>query len=194
MKKKHLCCLLFLLGICLSLHSFAGNLLEYQFSLGSGIPFYTATAQQTRSDYMAGTKQNRIILTADTSISLLLSKYIRFAAGVVTTQDYLFTDEKYANYIDYAIYGGFRIFPLLKGFNLGIDYAIGQRTDFFGGGNRTYQIQTPWGNGFRLLLEYDFHNGRQGLAPAICANWRRMPRGTQGADHYLTISIKLSYL
>ena len=194
--KKYCLCLyaLFAAGI-FSVYGFAGNLLECSFSLGSGVPLYSEQTKQTRSIHMEGVTQQRVILCMDAGLSLLLGSNIRFKAGAVSVQDYVFSGSRYAHFIDYAIYGGFRIFPANSGFNFGVDYLLSQRTDFFGGGQQgAYRTHTPWGNGFRILAEYDFHNGRQGLAPALCINWRWVPRGSYGIDNYLMLAIKLSYL
>lgn len=136
---------------------------------------------------------SRFVLEADISLGFVLDPAIIFTTGAVSVADFRSKGPQYYNLIDYAFYGGVRIYPGLAGLRLEANYMLGSRTDFIQiKTDKDGKNQCVWGNGFRLLAEYDFTYGKEGFAPIVGCGWRRMPRG-DSADNMISIYFRMSY-
>ena len=50
--------------------------------------------------------------------------------------------------------------------------------------------KTPWGNGFKFLIEYNFaHSGSSPYLPTVGGYWKHMPRGNSTYDNQLCIYV-----
>ena len=93
--------------------------------------------------------------------------------------------------IDFAALLGLQ-FYVVKGLVLGVDYALGWRTDFYEIDGHSNKTATDWGNGFKFSLAYDFfYQSEKIVRPLAGIAWRRMPRGG-GADNILLVFLKLT--
>lgn len=124
-------------------------------------------------------KFGRIIISGDLGVSVKLDNVIRFIAGTNLSLDSFMGSGQSLLHLDYAIFGGIRVYPNLKGFNFGLEYNTGCLTNFYNlpSYEREEVKSTRWGNGFRFVFEYDFSYHTDGFAPVIGINWRGMPRG-----------------
>ena len=145
------------------------------------------TKTLTRNDF------SRLILSGEIGYSIKLDKSIRFIAGGNLVYDCLMKNSQNASFLDYAFFGGLRVYPNLGGFNVGLEYNIGQRANFYN--LVDYEATsglTNWGNGFRFVTEFDFSYYTEGLAPVVGLSYRRMPRGGF-ADNFFSFYFRLSY-
>lgn len=175
-------------------YSLPSHPVSFQVALGtSAISYGDQTVVNTTNTFFAD-NVNRFILNTDVSMNLILDDYIRLAVGTILGFDWFKKDSIYMFLLDYDFYGGVRIYPMLKGFNFGIDYICGGYTNF------SQLVSTEivksekgmWSNGFRLSAEYsleDFDNF--GTSPAFGCYWQNMPRNG-GFDNKLSVYAKLN--
>lgn len=135
---------------------------------------------------------NRVVIEFDAMAELVVHPTIRIVLGSVLLTDFKFKGDDSYHSLDYGFYSGLRVYTGLGGLRAGVDYNLGRRTDFIRMAGLKDIHSTPWGNGFRFLLEYDFKSGNPGLAPIIGGSWRHIPRGGS-SDHILSIYFKLLY-
>ncbi len=175
--------------MCASAWSLDSNILFMQGSVGTGTTIYGDSAITELNKSLTEEGFSRLYLSGDVSFGILADRYIRFCVGAVTADDFFLHSESYVFYLDYAFFTGIRIYPGLSGLNFSVDYLVGQRADF---AKDTDINLTPWGNGFRFLVEYDFNPDRPGFAPVIGGSWRHMPRGTDTSDDILSLYFRAS--
>jgi len=93
------------------------------------------------------------------------------------------------NRIDYAFFGGLKIYPNIGGLNASISYALGRRTDSItNGSDDALVLSSAWGNGFRFSIEYDFlYDKTWKCAPIAGMYYRMMPRGGNYYDNIIAV-------
>ena len=86
---------------------------------------------------------------------------------------------------------GVKIYPGFGGLNLGLAYTLGFRADSIKVKNAgDYNDTTPWGNGFKFLVEYNFaHEGKSKYYPSIGGYWNLMPRGHKSYDNLIVLYV-----
>jgi len=183
--------LLFLLaaGMSMPVWSLKDNIFFVQAALGSGTTIYGDKEIAERNAELTAAGYTRIYLAGDVSVGIMADEYIRFCVGAVTADDFFLHRDSYRFYLDYAFFTGILLYPGLSGLSFSVDYLVGQRADF--AKNETVAL-SPWGNGFRFLVEYDFNPDRPGFAPVIGGSWRYMPRGADTSDHILSLYFRAS--
>lgn len=183
--KKLICTFMFLL---VAFSSWAVDWFAYGGSLGTALVINGDESIRSYSETL-----HCVVLEVDATMEFILHPSIRIAAGSILLADFKFKDGASYNSLDYNFYGGARIYPGLGGLRLGVDYNLGRRTDFIDIEPINEVKSTAWGNGFRLLLEYDFRYTKTGLLPMLGGSWRYVPRGGNTADHTLSVYFKLLY-
>lgn len=133
-------------------------------------------------------------LSLELNGNFIISKNIHITGGFIFTADLRFASKIYTNRLDYTFFSGVRIYPNLKGFHFGLDYALGSRADFIKlDKNKKHSIATtPWGNGFRFTVGYDFRYINKKWMPNLQFKWRYMPRGNTHYDNYIGFSVQFA--
>lgn len=147
--------------------------------------------------------KNRVIIGADGDVTFKLGKPLKFMVGADFISDINWDGNLHSNHIDYAFWGGIKVYPGIGGLNGSLAYAIGARSDFeedkffyFDGTarNETNVSTTAWGNGFRLGVEYDFlYNSSRRTLPAVGFFYRFMPRGSSSYDNIFAFYVNMSF-
>lgn len=167
---------------------FANGGITLDGAIGSAFVFYGE-----EPNYPENEDFSRFVLEGDVSLGFVLDPAVIFTTGIVSLADFRASGSQHYNLIDYAFYGGIRIYPGLAGLRFEVDYMLGSRTDFIQIDTfDTTKNQCSWGNGFRLLFEYDFTFEKTGFAPIVGCSWRRMPRGNS-TDNMISIYFRMSY-
>ncbi|BDC95442.1 hypothetical protein [Treponema saccharophilum] len=160
--------------------------------LGSGFVFYGSKSTRDFVDAVPGSKQ--FVANVNAAAYVPLADFVSAGIGFDTFIDGHWGDGDSIYLWDYSFQLGTRIYPGLAGLCLGIDYAIGRRTDFcdlsFGGERIDCVRNTGWGNGFIFSAAYDFAYGSGGIAPVVGFSWKHMPRGN-ASDNILSVSLKI---
>ncbi len=175
--------------VCMqSFFAIADNKILFGGALGTGAAIYgNDSVVEQANDFP------RFVIEGDLFAGFVLSKEIRFNLGAVSVCDFHVKGGNHCNLIDYAFYGGIRVYPNLAGLCIGVDYMLGRRTDFVSLGLPEDGVDsTDWGNGFRFLLEYDFTAGGTGFAPVVGCGWRHMPRGGS-SDNMISLYFRMSH-
>ena len=156
-------------------------------ALCTGIPFYGSEAVRT-ADELSGSENSpgRVIIGTSADMRFMASEQVGFTAGGDLLCDFIWSGAVHANHLDYAFFGGVKVYPVLQGFNFSVCYALGSRSDFYAADSHdSWAEQAKWGNGFRIALEYDFAYGTAHHFPAVGTYWRFMPRGGNVYDNVL---------
>jgi hypothetical protein len=184
--------------VLISVHADYSRWLTGQVSLGTSAVIYGDKDFRTFNRALLADDFKRFMFTVDASGGIVLDEHVRFSFGSMLNYDSFVQSRFNAVYLDYNFYTGIRIYPELKGFNFGIDYVVGRRSNVFklplsytdpsladedsdlpaALNLSDIEAHTPWGNGFRFSAEYDFMYDSTGLAPMVGVSWRWMPRGT----------------
>ena len=192
MKKLKLVFIGFLL--ILTFNGFANeSKVNFHWALGTAGISYGDASTKELTETLTNEDFSRMILSGEIGFSIKLDKSIRFVTGGNLIYDLFMKNSQNASFLDYAFFGGLRVYPNLGGLNLGLEYNIGQRANFYNLDD--YEIKsdlTNWGNGFRFVAEYDFSYYTEGLAPVVGLSYRRMPRGGF-ADNFFSFYFRFSY-
>lgn len=168
----------------------------FHWGLGTSAIIYGDDDIDKQTQVVKDDGAGRFIMAADVGLAIALDSRIRLVTGGIFTSDLCFNSDVHANRLDYSFFLGIRVYPNLAGFNFGIDYTIGSRADFIKLPGQTEGITTttPWGNGFRFNIGYDFSYHGSRFAPIVQGAYRMIPRGGS-YDHYLSIFVnfKLSF-
>ncbi len=188
-----------LFALLISVHADYTRWLTGQVSLGTSAIVYGDKEFRAFNKTLLSDDFKRFVFTVDAAGGIVLDEHVRFAFGSLLNYDSFVQSRYNAIYLDYNFYTGIRVYPELEGFNFGIDYVVGRRSNIvklpFSYSNTDVsstististtgdvlialpEDHTPWGNGFRFTAEYDFMHNSTGLAPMIGVSWRCMPRG-----------------
>ena len=182
------------LFLILTFNGFANDSkVNFHWGIGTAGILYGDDSTKELTKTLTNDEFSRMILSGELGFSIKLDKSIRFVTGGNVSYDLFIKNSQNASFLDYAFFGGLRVYPNLGGFNVGLEYNIGQRANFYN--LVDYEATsglTNWGNGFRFVTEYDFSYYTEGLAPVIGFSYRRMPRGGF-ADNFFSFYFRLTY-
>jgi hypothetical protein len=161
-------------------------------SLGTGAALYGNSNVNKRNDVMRDEGFSHIILSLSGGAAFILADPLYLTLGADSVLDFNAHGAEYANYLDFSLTGGIRIYPGLAGLLFSTEYCVGNRSDAvqFKG---TKNDSTPWGNGFKFAAAYDFSYRTNGFAPIVGASWKHMPRGGKTYDDYLSLYLSLGF-
>lgn len=183
---------LLILSICCK--AFADDsVTRFHWALGTAAISYGDSETDTAMEYLSDNDYSRIILSGELGFSFKLDEMLRFVVGGNLVYDSFWKDSQSAFFLDYALFGGMRVYPGLGGLNFGLEYNTGRRSNFYKLDDISVDSSsTKWGNGFRIVTEYDFSVNTTGFAPVVGFSYRRMPRGGF-ADNIFTFYFRFSY-
>ena len=171
---------------------FAGGFISTIWSAGTSALFYGDPAIEDLNDNLKKQDYLNVVATGEYGVTVQLDDKIDFVGfAYLTLEDY--SKKKSAIlYLDYGVSGGVRLYPGLGGIALGCEYCTGQRADVnsLGEGKAEWST-TQWGNGYRLLFEYDFSALLTGIAPVLGVSFRSVPRGNNYNDKNLAFYFRL---
>lgn len=185
---KRIGCLLAVLFVCAeSLCAFGA----VDFTLGSGYVWYGRNDTKARNDALSGPRQ--VVLNTGAAFKYKVVEPVYLAAGMDVTLDFHWSGDEYVYLFDYAGLIGVQFYPGVGGLLVGVDYALGCRTDFYRvDGYADSPSATKWGSGFKISVMYDFlHDKGKRLRPVAGAALRWMPRGN-GSDTMLSAFFRLT--
>jgi hypothetical protein len=165
-------------------------------SVGTGGVLYGSEKIKERDAALKNGDFTRIVLALSGGAALILAEPLYATFALDSVLDFHSGGGNYAHYLDFSTALGIRAYPAyastLAGFFVSAEYCLGARSDIVkleNDGNSS----TPWGNGFRLGAAYDFSHLTRGIAPVVGAAWKRIPRGDNTADNYLTVYVSLGF-
>lgn len=172
------------------------NLLSFSIGLSTGVPIYGSESVDRKLSSF--TDQNhRIILGGLGSVNLNLVEPVTFFAGTDFLADFNWSTRQFLNVLDFDMNTGIKIYPGLGGLNLGLAYCLGYSVNYSGlrgPREKTYRAPSPWGNGFKFLMEYNFaHDGFSNFLPTAGFYWKWMPRGSNYHDNYLCAYVSANF-
>lgn len=182
---KKIFCSLFI-SFCLFGMLFANeNLFSFTVGLSSGMPFYGEDSEEIDFE-----TKNRAIVGTYGTVNLNIIKQVTFYTGADLLADFNWESKDYFHHLHVGFPLGVKIYPGLAGFNLGLAYTLGFRNDVYRVEDIKDNYLSPWGNGFKLTMEYDFaHDGSSNYLPTIGISWNIMPRGNYNYDNLLVFYI-----
>ena len=169
------------------------KLFSFSAGISSGLPVYgTNSVLSTGSEISKG---NRIILGANVAANLNPIKQVSFYLGNDTIWDYTWNAAEISSKVHISIPLGLKIYPGLGGLNLGLAYTLGVRIDNINTEQAgQYNATTPWGNGFKFQIEYNFaHEGKSKNLPSIGGYWNLMPRGNNSYDNLIVLYVMANF-
>lgn len=176
----------------------ASNVFAYQnffgFSLGllSGIPFYGSSEINDLNKEIKD--ENRFIIGTLCSFNFNVSDNATFFVGSDLVADFLWHNDYCSNHLNYDFSLGVKVFPNLAGFCTGLAYVLGSRADFLNTETVTRNSNSAWGNGIKLLAEYNFaHDGKSNHYPTLGMFWKIMPRGNDEYDNQICAYIMANF-
>ncbi len=171
---------------------FAGEFISTIWSAGTSALFYGDPDIETLNDNLKKQDYLNVVATGEFGAKAKLDDKIDFVAFTYLTLDEYSKKKSAILRLDYGISGGVRLYPGIGGITLGCEYCTGQRADVdsLGEGKAEWSA-TQWGNGYRLLFEYDFSALLTGIAPVIGVSFRSVPRGNNFSDKNLAFYFRL---
>ena len=185
----------FVLLILLTLPALSAKekLFSISAGLSSGVPIYgNNSVVSTGSEIQKG---NRVILGTLFAVNLNVINQVSFYLGNDTLWDITWNAAENSSKLHVNFPLGIKVYPGLGGLNLGLAYTLGFRldnikTDALG----EYNATTPWGNGFKFQMEYNFaHDGKSQYLPSIGGYWNLMPRGNNSYDNLIVLYIAANF-
>lgn len=186
--KRILCCLSLLFIFFAGLFA-TEELLSFNAGLSSGIPFYSSGSLSEKSEEID--TDHRVIIGTFANINLNVIKQVTFFTGADIFTDFNWQGKQYANHLHMSFPLGVKIYPNLWGFDFGLAYTLGFRSDFLKNEERSKSNNiASWGNGFKFLMEYNFaHEGKSKYYPTLGCSWNFMPRGNYSYDNIIAFYI-----
>lgn len=190
--KKHLSFIFIILFACSTL-SAKERLISFSAGLSSGVPIYGANSVVSTGSEIS--KGNRIILGTNVSANLNPISQVSFYLGNDIIWDFTWNSSEKSSKVHLSIPLGIKVYPGLGGLNLGLAYTLGLRfdnikTDSIG----EYNDSTPWGNGFKFQVEYNFaHEGSSRYLPSVGGYWNLMPRGNSSYDNLIVLYVAANF-
>ena len=156
-------------------------------ALSTGFPIYGSTSLTSSSQSLKD--PSRIIIGFGSDVTVRLGKPLCLIFGADTLFDLSWQGKDTNNRIDYAFFGGLKIYPNIGGLNASISYALGRRTDSItNGSDDALVLSSSWGHGFRFSIEYDFlYDKTWKCAPIAGMYYRMMPRGGNYYDNIIAV-------
>lgn len=161
-------------------------------ALSTGFPIYGNTSLVSKQNL---SEPSRIIIGLDGDVTVKLGNPLRLIFGADTLFDLSWKGKNTNNHIDYAFFGGLKIYPNIAGLNTSISYALGRRTDTItNDSDDAVVLSSAWGNGFRFSIEYDFLYGKTWkCAPIAGMYYRMMPRGGNNYDNIIAVYAGITF-
>lgn len=192
MKKVKLILVLIILSICCKVFA-DDSISRFHWALGTAAVSYGDSETDSAVEYLSDNDYARLIFSGELGYSFKLDEMIRFIVGGNLVYDSFWKKSQSVFYLDYAVFGGVRVYPGLGGLNFGLEYNTGRRSNFYKLEDISVDSSsTNWGNGFRFVTEYDFSVNTSGYAPVVGFSYRRMPRGGF-ADNFFTFYFRFTY-
>lgn len=161
------------------------SLISFNAGLSSGIPFYDENSVPLEIDNI--NTNYRAIVGTFANINYNVIQQITFFTGVDLLTDLNWGENLYKHHLHIGFPLGFKVYPGLGGLDLGLAYTLGLRSDFIKNEDGNESNVASWGNGFKLLVEYNFaHEGNSKYLPTIGCSWNLMPRGNHSYDNLIT--------
>ncbi len=165
----------------------------FQFALGTGYTFYGDSNLSHNMNKMMDRGYGRLILYADTGITLKATDFLYFLAGFQVMGDMAWNSGAYSNHASPAFFGGLQFYPGISNLSFSLAYALGFRRDWDVLSADYRQVPAAkWGNGFRLAAEYDFKSGG-GIVPGAGLCYLFMPTGWDNYDNTLAVYFRLAF-
>ena len=192
MKKVKLIFVLSILSICCKVFA-DDSISRFHWALGTAAVSYGDSETDSAVEYLSDNDYARLIFSGELGYSFKLDEMLRFIVGGNLVYDSFWKKSQSVFYLDYAVFGGVRVYPGLGGLNFGLEYNTGRRSNFYKLEDISVDSSsTNWGNGFRFVTEYDFSVNTSGYAPVVGFSYRRMPRGGF-ADNFFTFYFRFTY-
>ena len=192
MKKVKLILVLIILSICCKVFA-DDSISRFHWALGTAAVSYGDSETDSAVEYLSDNDYARLIFSGELGYSFKLDEMIRFIVGGNLVYDSFWKKSQSVFYLDYAVFGGVRVYPGLGGLNFGLEYNTGRRSNFYKLEDISVDSSsTNWGNGFRFVTEYDFSVNTSGYAPVVGFSYRRMPLGGF-ADNFFTFYFRFTY-
>ncbi|MDE5898423.1 MAG: hypothetical protein K2H09_04070, partial [Treponemataceae bacterium] len=153
---KRLSAVLFVSALAASACAAAPKRFGFDAGISTGIPIYGGGDVEAADSAVNGGSVNRIVIGGNAGATLRLGAPLKLLAGADLLCDFVWSGGDHSNHLDYAFFGGVKIYPGIRGLAFSIAYALGRRTDFIDNETESATRSTAWGNGFRLSAEYDF--------------------------------------
>lgn len=169
------------------------GIIGFDVGLASGLPVYSGDFVSDMNDRVNDGNFNRAVAGGIFDISFRLGKPLKVVAGADLLCDFIWSGKNYSNHLDYAFWGGLKVYPGAGGLNCSVAYAFGRRTDFRNNAVEDSVVSsTAWGNGFRLGIEYDFlYTSSRSWLPALGVYYRFMPRGDDMYDNIFAVYVSI---
>lgn len=168
------------------------DLFSFSAGISSGIPAYGRNSLKSEINML--NDKHRFIIGTMATVNLNPVEQATFFTGMDLLADFNWNSDGYLHFFHFSFPLGVKIFPGLKGFDFGLAYSLGFRTDVFKYNSiKTHDI-AGWSNGFKLFAEYDFaHCGSSKYYPTIGLGWNMMPRGNHDYDNIVTIYLLANF-
>lgn len=192
--KKIVCFILFVFSFGVSFAE-SKKIIGFDAGLCTGLPFYGSDELTKCNDRVFDKDYRRILIGTDADVSVKIGEPLKLVFGFDFLADLIWSGSDYSNHLDYAFWGGVKVYPGFGGLNGSLAYALGCRTDYINNDvEDSICRSSAWGNGFRIGIEYDFLYGTDyKCLPAIGTYYRMMPRGNKEYDNILAVYINMSF-
>ena len=190
--KRNLSFILIILFTC-SVLCANERLFSVSAGLSSGVPIYgDDSVLSTGSEIEKG---NRVILGGTVALNLNVIKQASFFLGNDLLWDVTWNSSEKSSKLHVSFPLGIKVYPGLGGLNVGLAYTLGFRADsIITDQAGEYNGSSPWGNGFKFLIEYNFaHEGNSRFLPSIGGYWNLMPRGNNSFDNLIVLYISANF-
>lgn len=185
------CTVLFLVFFIFFQNAFSEDLFSFSGGIQSGFTFYGDKNIKSQNDEIDGTN---ILIGALANFNINPFKQVSFFVGADFLCDFLTQNDFYSNHLHLDFPFGIKIYPGLGGLGFGLAYTFGLRYDFVNTQSDNYKNITPWGNGTKILLEYNFaHSGKSKFLPTFGCSWKILPRGNNTYDNIISAFAMLNF-
>lgn len=171
------------------------NLFSFSFGISSGSVFYDSVEVINHTKNIRNFEDyKRLLIGANTSVNYNPIKEASFFIGAESFFDIYWTEQFNTNYISLDFPFGVKIYPNIGGLNISLAYLFGIRFDNIDFEDAIYSESTPWGNGFKINIEYNFsHDLDFSILPAVGCYWKCIPRGNGNYDNHIGAYISLNF-
>ncbi len=155
----------------------------------SAVSYGSAAVRQAVKSVTVG-DYTHLVISGETGTSVKLDDVLFGTVSLTPVADIYTGNMGEAILLDYSGNAGLRMYPGIGGMNIGVEYSLGCRQDYFRSGEEDGIVSfTPFGNGFRFIAEYDFSIHTSGYAPVVGVAWRHMPRGNNESDNIFSLYV-----
>lgn len=167
------------------------SLFSFSAGLQSGLVFYGDKNMKKLNKELDG---SHVLVGALAEINVNPFKEVTFFAGGDLLCDYIIDGDEHSNHFSLDFPFGIKIYPGIGGLNFALAYTIGIRYDSIDTEDLSVKESTPWGNGLKTQIEYNFaHEGKSKYYPSIGVSWKYIPRGNNKCDNIVAAYIKANF-